>query len=341
MDVKYYGFNFPPVGLIDVLSHASAPTGSLFYILDPLNGVELPYQELVNHPKQKLFVIITTHEGASHRWFDCLIPKLIDCGVIKNHIILHSACLYDPDSPIAHIGSIVDYTTDIVSRYQALTQIPTTVPTHHYVCLNRLHRWQRYRLVQQMLESGLDQFGSISYVESPNANDPRFPMVLDHAEVSWQQQRNIDHPSIQGALFNIITETAYEPMPGSTEIDTHHRPGLTEKTFKAILLGQIPIFVSAQYTVQCYRDLGFDAFDDIVDHSYDLEHDPEKRLTQIIDQIKKITKLSHNGLFSYKKQLHNRFQKNLEQLRYYSNNHHAELPKWVKYFAQLDKDKLT
>jgi len=44
---------------------------------------------------------------------------------------------------------------------------------------------------------------------------------------------------------------------------------LSEKTFKAFAWHQIPLWHASPGTVQLVRDLGFDVFDDIIDHSYD------------------------------------------------------------------------
>lgn len=59
--------------------------------------------------------------------------------------------------------------------------------------------------------------------------------------------------------FNIVTETLYNEYPGL----------YSEKTLLAFLAHQIPIVISTPRLVEKLREMGFDMFDDIVDHSYD------------------------------------------------------------------------
>ena len=58
---------------------------------------------------------------------------------------------------------------------------------------------------------------------------------------------------------NIVTETQYDHAPGI----------VSEKTFFALLSGQIPIVIGHPGIVDDCRHLGFDMFDDVVDNSYD------------------------------------------------------------------------
>lgn len=60
--------------------------------------------------------------------------------------------------------------------------------------------------------------------------------------------------------FNIVTETLYDEYPGL----------YSEKTLLAFLAHQIPIMISTPRLVEKLRLQGFDMFDDIVDHRYDL-----------------------------------------------------------------------
>jgi hypothetical protein len=52
----------------------------------------------------------------------------------------------------------------------------------------------------------------------------------------------------------------------------HDHIFLTEKTFKVFAWHQLPIFVATPGHVAVVRSLGFDLFDDIIDHSYDTEN---------------------------------------------------------------------
>ena len=324
--IRYFGFIFPPVGIIGILEQL-APAGSQICILDPIGGQELPYHEL----DADSWVIITTNEGSSHKWFDRLIPRLAGAGVSLDHIVIRSACLWDPDSPVRHVHTIVDECSDFVTMLRDYQ--PTAIrPTHHFVCLNNGHRWQRFELTCELLKRNLKQHGQISYIQSPPVPVWGFPILIDRSEVSWHEQRDINFPELNGALYNIICETAYESEPGASELTHHHRPGMTEKSYKCFALYQIPIWLAPYSAVACYRALGFDVFDDVIDHSYDLEIDSARRIYMVADQVQKICEQSHPKLLELKKHLLPRFEHNWARLRHYAHNFATELPQWKALF---------
>ena len=324
--IKHYGFNFPPVGIIDILKRL-APEQHVYYILDPIGGSKLPYNELDSN----CWVIITTNEGSSHRWFDRLIPKLQSHGVPLDHIVVRSSCLWDPESTVKHIHTIVDECSDFITLLKNYN--PTiTIPTHHYICLNNSHRWQRYQLVKQLLDKNLENFGKISYLENPN-NDPRFPIIIEKSNVSWLEQRNLNMPELTGALMNVVAETAYEPCPTTLQLVNHHRPGMTEKSYKCFALFQLPIWLAPYKAVSCYRSLGFDVFDDIIDHAYDLEVDPVQRITLVAQQIQNFCQLSLDHIAELKIKLLPRFEKNWQVLNSYAHNFNTEIPQWKALFT--------
>lgn len=333
IDIQHYGFDSAPVALIHLLKSFDFLDNKRFIIFDPLNGVDFPYEKIQLVSKKNLHIVITTHEGASHLWFDRLLDKLVNqCQIPISSIILRSACLYNPTSTVKHIHTIVDECSDFIYKVNDLNLEMTPHTTHHYVCLNRLHRWQRYALVSNLLDQGLDTFGKISYIKKPpNCADHRFPIMLDyknkHSDVSWQEQRDISHPAIVGALLNVIAESAYEVEPGAVAVELHYLPVMSEKSYKCFAMHQIPIWLAPYRSVDCYRNLGFDVFDDYVDHSYDLEPDPVRRVKLVADQIKNFC--ARSNLNKVRQQLHSRFLKNIQTLKLHTH-HEIELPQWKK-----------
>lgn len=324
MNIKFIGFDYPPMALIDLIKKLPA-SDETFWILEPFTGQELPYGEIASDDR----VVINTHEPACHEWFDRLLPQLHqEQGLPWSHILLHTGCLWDPDSPVTNIGSIVDECTDFLSRFPTNTDVSQCEPRQHFICLNRVHRWQRLDLVRKLLP--MQDHGTLSY--PPVANDHRFPLIVDVPNPSWAQGYQMDFPELTGSLFNVVTESCYEANPVTGVKESHVRPGLTEKTFKTMLLGQIPIWLASWQTVRCYRELGFDAFDDIIDHAYDLEPDPLKRIDMVVAQVQKIIQMSKQELREIKTSLMPRFRDNLDRLRRYAHNHVAELPRWRQWF---------
>jgi hypothetical protein len=83
----------------------------------------------------------------------------------------------------------------------------------------------------------------------------------------------------EDSYINITTESVF------FEDNIH----ITEKSFKPFGLLQLPLFVASYKHVETLKNYyGFDLFDDIIDHSYDKEENPFKRLLMIFDEIKRL-----------------------------------------------------
>lgn len=75
------------------------------------------------------------------------------------------------------------------------------------------------------------------------------------------------------SCISIITEPCYYEKEAL----------LTEKTFMAIIGGTLPIWFGGWKNASALRDLGFDVFDDIIDHSYESIEDPRDRCVQSLE----------------------------------------------------------
>ena len=95
---------------------------------------------------------------------------------------------------------------------------------------------------------------------------------------------------------------------------------MTEKSTKPFALGQVPIFISCYNSLSTIRSYGFDLFDDIIDHSYDNELDPHKRILLAIDQLEKICKTPLQYWVDYKEKNIDRFVKNYKIVTDYVQN---------------------
>jgi hypothetical protein len=122
-----------------------------------------------------------------------------------------------------------------------------------------------------------------------------FPMYADgivkrNNYTSTYPQRAID------SIIKVVLESTYDDViiPNNPYDFSYcggvfsDRVMLTEKTFFGFQSYQIPLYVTVRGHVQVVRDLGFDVFDDIVDHSYDLEADPAKRIQMVADELERL-----------------------------------------------------
>ena len=96
----------------------------------------------------------------------------------------------------------------------------------------------------------------------------------------------------QTSFLEFVTETSYNEQSFN----------VTEKFSHTIFGYNIPIFVSSPGYVDFIRSMGFDVFDDIVDHSYDEVPDKIERLNKLVnDNIELITSDRLECLFSENK----------------------------------------
>lgn len=102
--------------------------------------------------------------------------------------------------------------------------------------------------------------------------------ILDETQfVNFAGYLNID--DYKNSYVNIVTESIYFS-------DNIH---ITEKSIKPFIFYQLPIIIASPYHVKYLRDeYGLDAFDDLIDHSYDLEENHYKRFFLVMNEIKRL-----------------------------------------------------
>lgn len=202
--------------------------------------------------------------------------------------------------------------------------IPIDQRTHYYVSLGRVPRPARIVLTQEYFKRNISEKGIISCHTQLLENSinlkliddqfkDRFPVILPSEESLTQEQASWGHNRyFCNAIFNIVLESSIEKLAGETDRDHWDRLFITEKTVKAFAYHQIPIFLATMNHVKKLRELGFDVFDDIVDHSYDLEPNVEYRIQKIADEIERICNLDFELL--KKLDIQKRLEYNADQI---------------------------
>ena len=108
--------------------------------------------------------------------------------------------------------------------------------------------------------------------------------------------------SFKNSYFNIITESNYD-----YPLNTIH---ITEKSLRPFYYYQFPLFLSSKNHVSYLKNyFGFDVFDDVINHSYDLEENPIKRMSMLIEEIKRINNNKQFFIDFYENN-QNRFENN-------------------------------
>ena len=231
--------------------------------------------------------------------------------------------------------------------------------TLHYLSLGRLVRRERIYFTKKLLDDpvlfkkGIVTCGwgdsTLSTWQSEydkntlrlmltDEDISKFPVTLGHNDST--QHYFID--TFKSAIFNVVQESSigddprshnaiYDPFPAGWNIVSSDRIFFTEKTAKAFLMNQIPLLIAAPGMVQTLRDLEFDMFDDIVDHSYDREDNILKRCDMVYNELNRL--VSSHTVEGWVKILQSRniskrFFKNHENVRRLTSSDH--IATWVK-----------
>ncbi len=120
----------------------------------------------------------------------------------------------------------------------------------------------------------------------------------DHAD---NLDVHISHPAFQDAYVNLVNETAASEVLAIT----------SEKIFKPIRAHQLFVVIATVGAVQFLRDIGFDVYDDVIDHGYDLISDTRLRIEMAIQQLDALEKMI---LYEVTKQLRPRIERNAQWL---------------------------
>ena len=216
----------------------------------------------------------------------------------------------------------------------------TILPHHHFVSLARVAKPHRLYCTTEMIDRDLIKFGKVSLGSGFHVNAGenlilnflpekylnKFPMFIDGLILGQdQEQYKGISPDIHGAFVNLIQETPFDKSLEYKILEIYNAPDIygkkqeywsinsfTEKSMKPFVWGQVPIFNTVYDNLKYIRKLGFDLFDDIIDHSYDLIEDPIERIKAVVDQLEMICSWSIDDCANYKKQNMVRFIRNRE-----------------------------
>jgi hypothetical protein len=161
----------------------------------------------------------------------------------------------------------------------------------------------------ELIRKNLINDGAVSYLlndqlDPVNTNESRVaryqeikqdPLVdiFDHEHQLMLDQipfKNFDS-SLEQAIADSKISLVVETMSWSDQ-----EMFLTEKTFRAVLMPRpFCVYVTGRQSgaVEYLRNLGFDVYDDIVDHSYDSISDPIQRLLAILEQVEKFRSFNY------------------------------------------------
>jgi hypothetical protein len=213
-----------------------------------------------------------------------------------------------------------------------------------FLCLLRRPTLNRAYLARFFLDHiGLDtvrmSFGSGARDELDQYRDVvgvDLPLLVDGVLTDRVREFDINNPQFHSCLFNVAAETSSQTeYCGNTP--QWRSVFLTEKTWKAIMQRQIPIWYGVPGLVEHVRELGFDTFDDILGgHQYDAIPDETQRHQSVFDLISQLNEqYSLADCQALRQQLQPRLTANFEQLLIYFRTNRRQVFNTIRVFDSL------
>lgn len=204
------------------------------------------------------------------------------------------------------------------------------------ICLAGRPSLYRARFTKQLLDICGDR------VRASLGNVSQYPLSESQLETLKALMHPYSYPFSQGTDGKIIGRAmTNQKSPGhilfnslvsivnETNDFSNSNIQLSEKSFKVFAWHQIPIFSASPKQVETVRELGFDMFDDIIDHSYDIAPTVDLHDLKIFNVIAKFLKQypTLEAVNDLRKQIYPRLKANNELLyRLYENRKYEPWP---------------
>lgn len=291
---------------------------------------------LICHDQEPLaFEQYQSHNIKHAVWFQDWPVEFRQFWLARN---LRSACevnLYDR-ALLTHS----EHNSDQVSKYQAAGFEPVYVWTNALLARD----WFRYAMVDPLLHASctleydfnvyarawsgtreyrlffLAQLSDIAhhcrvsfgvkdsghYLDHEFVN-PRFNIrgmdienLFGNTEITSDSSASYDAEHYRRCMIDIVLETVFDDQ----------RVHLTEKTLRPIACGQPFMLAAGPMSLKYLHGYGFETFANVIDESYDQETNPVRRLQMIVQEMRRISRLSTQQKRTLKKTLHAIAQRN-------------------------------
>ena len=246
--------------------------------------------ELLQEPTV-IFVVDHHYDEATKTW---PLQQLLDNSKCDpySHTLLFDFNIHDDIFVKYNPLCIPFFCATTVKEFQKENIVPdwtNKTKTFNFM-INKLrpHRIRLLKLVEQLNLTNYTY--SLPWRENPYTSLPVTNYMIG---TEIQMPQGIRSGSIRNSqnYKQLLQKTVFEPSCISliTEPTYIEREAiLTEKTIMAVYGGTIPIWVGGWRCADSMRSLGFDIFDDIVDHSYQALENPIARVNKSISLNKDI-----------------------------------------------------
>jgi hypothetical protein len=147
----------------------------------------------------------------------------------------------------------------------------------------------------------LDEIGYFSNIDIKKSEyEQDYDVDINQTAFDWDKSFYMN--TYSNSYINIVTESKYETK------DVVH---ITDKSLIPFYYSQMPIIVGTQNHIKSMKEkYGLDFFDEFIDHSYDFEEDPKKRLIMIIKELKRLSEIKEDDIRHFYVANKDRFMKN-------------------------------
>jgi len=205
-----------------------------------------------------------------------------------------------------------------------------------YLCLNRMPREHRIRLLDQLWAKNLVEDALYSFGGGGDENwllclpddctDVRarvhmFPLTLDQYKDNEPQIKLSNMPYHDDSYFSVVTETRFYQF--------HRNSGLpllfgttvcpSEKIFRAIAMKHPFISVAVPGYLAALRNKGYQTFAPFIDETYDTIQDDNERLTAIVHEIERLCAFSDDQWLEWQENIRSIVEHNQRHLKCGSN----------------------
>ena len=257
-----------------------------------------------------------------------------------------------------------DYYTDIVPDNSLKMQEFKGNRSKHFVSLARFARAERIEFTNEILDSFLRYKGRFSCGWGDMQDNPMvwhkdssvWNLIPNHLRKYYpatlgdsldDQHKLMDH--ITDNVINVVLEAETGHNPACYRIQSDIRPNwertagrfltvysdrimATEKTTKVFAMNQIPLFLGPPAMVFTMDHLGFDMFDDLVDHGYDKKDSLETRIKLLTKELKRLCVKPLSELNDFLEENQDRLKGNQEHCKTLGNRLHNRAINYTKEF---------
>lgn len=259
--------------------------------------------------KDAIFILNHALEPWVTQWLDYNLPEQIThwTGVISDQ--LPDNWVYVPYWKRFIDENVGIHKTDKSGRY-----------LYMYSWMRRHHPW-RVELLDKMYEKGILRTSDIvcPHIWEDEINPGHVYGRLEDSMKYYNLAKSLIantpvgiEKGVNGANYPEVKmrNRYYLDIVSETRVPADVGPFASEKTFRALRLGQLSVYWAQPFHVAKLREKGWKFFDNYIDHGYDTITDPDHRLSVLTDELRRLKSLHDDEWYdmwvqTYEDRVHN------------------------------------